>query len=62
MHNAQTNAIAQALMWGRASMWLDHLERLGTTPTSFTDFQAKFLEKLAILDDENTAWDKLHVA
>ena len=25
-HNAQMNAIAQALMHGRASMWLDHFE------------------------------------
>ena len=26
MHNAQMNAIVQALMWGRASKWLDCLE------------------------------------
>ena len=43
-HNAQMNAIAQALMRGRASKWLDRLERLGTAPTNFTDFQTKFLE------------------
>ena len=43
-YNAQMNAIAQALMRGRASKWLDHLERLGTAPTNFTDFQTKFLE------------------
>ena len=43
-HNAQINAIAQALMRGRASKWLDRLERLGTAPTNFTDFQTKFLE------------------
>ena len=43
-HNAQMNAIVQALMRGRASKWLDRLERLGTALTNFTDFQTKFLE------------------
>ena len=43
-HNAQMNAIAQALMRGQASKWLDRLERLGNAPTSFTEFQRKFLE------------------
>ena len=61
-HNAQMNAIAQALMRGRASEWLDRLERLGTAPTNFTDFQTKFLEQFSVLDDENTARDKLQMA
>ena len=43
-HNAQINAIAQALMWGRASKWLDRLERLEIALTSFLDFQMEFLE------------------
>ena len=56
------NAIAQALMQGKASKWLDHLERLGIAPTNFTDFSSKFLEQLSVLDDENTARDKLRTA
>ena len=61
-HNAQMNAIAQALMRGRASKWLDHLKRLGTAPATFTEFCTKFLEQFNVLDDENTAWDKLRMA
>ena len=61
-HNAQMNAIAQALMRGRASKWLDHLERLGTAPATFTEFCTKFLEQLCVLDDENMARDKLRMA
>ena len=61
-HNAQMNAIAQALMWGRASKWLDRLERLGTAPETFTEFCTKFLEQFSILDDENMARDKLRTA
>ena len=53
------NAIAQALMRGRASKWLDRLERLGTAPTNFTDFQTKFLEKFSVLNDKNMARDNL---
>ena len=56
------NAIAQALMRGRASKWLDRLERLGIALTNFTDFAAKFLEQFSVLDDENTASDKLRMA
>ena len=56
------NAIAQALMQGRASKWLDHLERLGTALTNFTDFSTKFLEQFNVLDDENAARDKLRTA
>ena len=56
------NAIAQALMQGRAGKWLDHLERLGIAPTNFTDFAAKFLEQFSVLDDENMARDKLQTA
>ena len=60
--SAQMNAIAQALMQGRASKWLDRLERLGIAPTNFTDFAAKFLEQFSVLDNENTARDKLRMA
>ena len=49
------NAIAQALVRGRASKWLDCLERLGIAPTNSTDFSAKFLEQFSVLDNENTA-------
>ena len=55
------NAIAQALMQGRASKWLDRLERLGTALTNFTDFSTKFLEQFSILDDENASRDKLQM-
>ena len=51
-HNAQMNAIAQALMQGRASKWLDHLERLGTAPATFMEFSTKFLENFSVLDDK----------
>ena len=61
-HNTQMNAKAQALMWGRASKWLDRLERLGTAPSTFTEFCTKFLEQLSVLDDENMAQDKLPMA
>ena len=61
-YNAYMNAIAQALMRGRASKWLDRLERLGTAPAMFTEFCTKFLEQFSVLDDENTARDKLHTA
>ena len=61
-HNAQMNTIAQALMRGRASKWLDCLEQLGTAPATFTEFCTKLLEQLSILDDENTARDKLRTA
>ena len=61
-HIAQMNAIAQALMRGRASKWLDCLERLGTEPASFTEFCTKSLEQFDFLDDENMARDKLHTA
>ena len=56
------NAIAQALMRGRASKWLDRLERLGTAPVMFTEFCAKFLEQFSVIDDENMAQDKLCMA
>ena len=56
------NAIAQALMWGRASKWLDRLERLGAAPVTFTEFCTKFLEQFSVLDDKNTAQDKLPMA
>ena len=56
------NAIVQAIMRGRASKWLDHLERLGIALTNFTDFSAKFLEQFSVLDDENMARDKLRTA
>ena len=56
------NAIAQALMQGRASKWLDRLKQLGIAPTNFTDFSTKFLEQFSVLDDENTARDKLQTA
>ena len=46
-------------MWRKASKWLDHLEQLVTVLTTFTDFCTKFLEEWSILDDENTARDKL---
>ena len=49
-------------MWGRASKWLDHLERLGTAPATFTEFCTKFLEQFSVLDDENMAQDKLRMA
>ena len=62
MYNAQMNKIVQALMQGRTSKWLDHLKRPGTAPTSFTDFQTKFLEKFSVLDDENIAREKLWIA
>ena len=61
-HNAQMNAIAQALMQGRASKWLDHLERLGTAPATFTEFCTKFFKQFSVLDDENTARNKLRTA
>ena len=56
------NAIAQALMRRRASKWLDRLERLGITPMNFTGFSSNFLEQFSVLDDENTARDKLRTA
>ena len=56
------NAIAQALMRGRASKWLDHLEQLGTALTNFIDFSTEFLEQFSVLDDENAARDKLQTA
>ena len=56
------NAIAQALIRGRANKWLDHLEQLGIAPTNLTDFAAKFLEQFSVLDDENMARDKLWTA
>ena len=56
------NAIVQALMRGRASKWLDCLERLVIAPTNFTDFSAKFLKQFSVLDDESTARDKLQTA
>ena len=61
-HNAQMNAIVQALMQGRANKWLDHLERLGTAPATFTEFCTKFLEQFSVLDEENTAEDKICTA
>ena len=61
-HDAQMNAIAQALMRGRASKWLDRLERLGTAPAMFTEFCTKFLERFSVVDDENMAQDKLRMA
>ena len=54
-HNAQMNAIAQTLMRGRASKWLDYLEKLGTAPAIFTEFSTIYLQQLSILDNENTA-------
>ena len=56
------NAIAQALMQGRATKWLDRLERLGIALNNFTDFAVKFLEQFSVLDDENAARDKLCTA
>ena len=56
------NAIAQALMRGRASKWLDRLERLGIALANFTDFSSKFLEQFSVLDDGNMARDKLWTA
>ena len=61
-HNAQMNAIAQALMRGRANKWPDCLERLRTAPAIFMEFCTKILEQFSVLDDENTARDKLHTA
>ena len=40
------NAIAQALMRGKASKWLDHHEQLGTAPAMFMEFCTKFLDNL----------------
>ena len=62
MHNTKMNAIAQALMQGRASKWLNCLERLGTAPVMFTEFLTKFLEQFSVLDNENMARDKLRMA
>ena len=59
MYNAQKNDIAQTLMRGKASKWLDHLEQLGTALITFINFCIKFLEEWSILNDENTARDKL---
>ena len=53
------NAIAQALMRGRANKWLDHLEGLGTALATFMEFYTKFVEQFSVLDDENMARDKL---
>ena len=50
------------LMRGRASKWMDRLERLGTAPAMFTEFCTKFLEQFSVLDDENMAREKLHSA
>ena len=60
-HNAKMNAIEQALMWGRASKWLDRLERLDTAPTMFMEFCTKFLKQFTVLDDESMAQDKLRM-
>ena len=49
-------------MRGRASKWLDHLKRLGTVPTTFTEFCTKFLEQLSVLGGENMAQDKFQMA
>ena len=54
-YNLQMNAIAQPLMHGKASKWLDHLERLGTAPTTLTDLSTKLLAQFSVLDDEKTA-------
>ena len=56
------NAIAQALMRGKASKWLDRLECLETAPKDFIEVSMKFLEQFGILDNENTARDKLWTA
>ena len=49
-------------MRGKASKWLDRLERLGTAPATFTEFCTKFLKQFSVLDDENMAGDKLCTA
>ena len=60
--NAQMNAIAQGLMRGKASKWLDRLERQGMAPTVFAEFSTKFLEQFSVIDDKNMAQDKLWMA
>ena len=56
------NAIAQALMRGRASKWLDHLKRLGTAPARFTEFCTKLIEKFSVIDTDDMSRDKLRAA
>ena len=41
---------------------MDILEQLGTAPATFTEFLTKYLEQFSVLDNENTAQDKLWAA
>ena len=58
-HSVWMTNICCTLMQGNAAWWMDHLEALEEAPSMFREFQEVNQNKYLLLDDANTAWDKL---